>query len=54
MTQHTGGQGLQETAAIDGGVQGITMTGALDILCRAQRPLDKAYAKDLFNVGIWF
>ena len=29
---------------------GITMTTVLEILTQANRPLDKAYAKDIFNV----
>ena len=28
----------------------ITMTTVLEILTQANRPLDKAYAKDIFNV----
>ena len=29
---------------------GVTMTSVLEILKQANRPLDKAYAKDIFNV----
>ena len=45
----------QRTTKVDGteigrNDQGVTMTTVLEILKQANRPLDKAYAKDIFNV----
>ena len=45
----------QRTTKVDGteigrNDLGVTMTTVLEILKQANRPLDKAYAKDIFNV----
>ncbi len=43
----------QHADSLDGGCRGggVTLDGALQILASANRPLDKAYAKDIYGVS---